>query len=694
EDANYAYYDHGPLARTELGDELLQGMDFTYTINGWIKGVNGWNSNGNADPGCDGKATGAYNGTNELFSGDLYNYQLFYHRNDYKNIANIENNLSLSDDEYTQLYNGNIAAMLTTIPDISGNTDALHPVLYKYGYDQLNRISGMSSFTIDGNREPWLIASEYSYDGAGNIRALTRKSGGVEFDRFSYHYVPGSNRLDHVADPTSPALSQNDLDGQQAGNYQWDADGNLLADRSEGISRIDWNCFGKMKHLTRESGSDAPGLTLRYNAQMSRLSKEVSVAGNPANSYSEVYVWDIFGNLQAVYRADFDATKQRYRLTAGDLCLYGMERLGTIAANKETGFADHPIDFSLTGPASGKIPGTATSMEVMKHISLQKGVTQYELTNHLGNVLVTITDRKIAYPDTTNPILIGHYQTDYRFTGDYWPFGMAVEERTSQKEYRFGFNGMEKDDEVIYVMGSHYTTEFREYDSRIGRWMSTDPAMRKYANWSPYVFSFNNPIWWNDANGADPDGDGEKRAEKAKEIDKKDTRSYGNSRGDNFHTDGIVDCSEFAAEVQEATGYTTGGTNAKAQAENFKKTGEWSDKVKDIQLGDQVFFSKGNGINHTAIVTEIDSEGNIYVTHATVNKNKPGSIKTDKLNSDGSIPYWNNTFVGTGRPIASATTTVAVLEKAIEIIHLTAKIVVNTATKTSLPAPSFGKSYF
>jgi hypothetical protein len=72
--------------------------------------------------------------------------------------------------------------------------------------------------------------------------------------------------------------------------------------------------------------------------------------------------------------------------------------------------------------------------------------------------------------------------------------------------------------------------------------------------------------------------------------------------------------------------------------------------LKDVQLGDQLFFTTGNGINHTAIVSDIDKNGNIYITHATVNKNQPGSIITQKLNADGSIPYWNNKFVGTGRP--------------------------------------------
>jgi RHS repeat-associated protein len=86
---------------------------------------------------------------------------------------------------------------------------------------------------------------------------------------------------------------------------------------------------------------------------------------------------------------------------------------------------------------------------------------------------------------------------------------LAESKKTARVVYLYGFNGMEKDNEVKGT-GNSYTTEWRQFDPRLGRFMSLDPAMRKYASWSPYSFSFNNPIWWNDPNGADPDGDPEK----------------------------------------------------------------------------------------------------------------------------------------------------------------------------------------
>src|SRR5690554_7649497 len=53
--------------------------------------------------------------------------------------------------------------------------------------------------------------------------------------------------------------------------------------------------------------------------------------------------------------------------------------------------------------------------------------------------------------------------------------------------YRYGFNGMEKDDNV---KGESNSLDFgaRIYDPRVGRWLSRDPLEAKYTFISPYVF--------------------------------------------------------------------------------------------------------------------------------------------------------------------------------------------------------------
>jgi RHS repeat-associated protein len=69
--------------------------------------------------------------------------------------------------------------------------------------------------------------------------------------------------------------------------------------------------------------------------------------------------------------------------------------------------------------------------------------------------------------------------------------------------YSYGFNGMEKDDEVKGE-GISYTTFFRLLDPRVGRWLSLDPLMAKFPYEAPYVAFHNNPIFYTDPGGDDP----------------------------------------------------------------------------------------------------------------------------------------------------------------------------------------------
>ena len=49
--------------------------------------------------------------------------------------------------------------------------------------------------------------------------------------------------------------------------------------------------------------------------------------------------------------------------------------------------------------------------------------------------------------------------------------------------------------------GNSYTTEFRQYDPRLGRWLSLDPLMAQFPWMSPYVAFDNNPIYYTDPYG-------------------------------------------------------------------------------------------------------------------------------------------------------------------------------------------------
>jgi len=61
-------------------------------------------------------------------------------------------------------------------------------------------------------------------------------------------------------------------------------------------------------------------------------------------------------------------------------------------------------------------------------------------------------------------------------------------------EYRYGFNGKEKDDEGEFGSITNYDYGFRIYNPAIGRFLSVDPLTKGYPMLTPYQFASNSPI--------------------------------------------------------------------------------------------------------------------------------------------------------------------------------------------------------
>ena len=67
-------------------------------------------------------------------------------------------------------------------------------------------------------------------------------------------------------------------------------------------------------------------------------------------------------------------------------------------------------------------------------------------------------------------------------------------------DYRFGFNGMEKDNEVKGI-GNSLDFGARIYDSRLGKFLSLDPLQSKFPSLSPYNYAQNSVIAMVDVEG-------------------------------------------------------------------------------------------------------------------------------------------------------------------------------------------------
>jgi len=498
-DAKYFYYLHGPLARIETGHDKVQGTDYAYTLQGWIKGMNSNILKEKNDIGKDGNGSltastsGAPFIANKFSGRDVYGYSLTYFQNNSEKDYISINGFSGSSTDFVaaapavqtpDLYNGNIRQMTASYLDASAPAKSygLKALLRNFTYDQLNRIgTATANANLNAATNSWGAAAAatyseaFSYDQNGNIRNAKRngdQSGSLAMDDLSYNYIAGTNKLDHVTDAIAGDPYSSDIGTQSTGNYDYDASGNLIKDAAEGISQIDWMVSGKVKGITFNNGK--PNLLFRYDAMGHRISKTV-YDGATVTSTATVtyYVLDASGNVMATYEQRQGATRDP-NFSLKERHIYGSKRLGL--NNQE---------LNLNGYTNTPINTTSLNRAL--------GFRSYELSNHLGNVMAVVSDRKITV-DGNSDGTADYFTGEVLNASDYYAFGAQMPGRNFTSEaYRYGFQGQEKDDEVKGE-GNSLNFEYRMHDARIGRFFAVDPLANDYPWNSPYAFSENTVI--------------------------------------------------------------------------------------------------------------------------------------------------------------------------------------------------------
>lgn len=510
-DARYFYYAHGPLARIELGEDKVQGLDYMYNLQGWIKGVN--NTTSERDLGKDGfipSGVGSIHNMNKWIGQDQMAYYLGYHREDYKPIG-MGTNLGVFEHSNTAvfnadikgnssvegLYNGNIAFMISHIPTLaSANplTKATQAMVYEY--DALHRITKSESYAYTNGWSKSGLSNayrtSYSYDGNGNIEKLNRyalntpTNASKHIDDLTYQYGTGKhkNRLVAISDAQSTTTGLNDVGGA---NYTYDLIGNL---KTDGTNTIEWNLQNKVSTV---SNTDYD-IVYTYDVSGNRLSKLVTPKG-PSNSPNKTtfYIRDASGNIMGTYIVENDNGGFKKKLE--ETPIYGSSRLGIYQYDVSLGAFTPPT--SIAPKVMNTILGTTLGADRMSNVT--RGEKVFEMSNHLGNVLATVSDLKLGYLTAIGQTTAQGYKAQVQSAQDYYAFGWEMPGRKfNSQNYRFGFNGMEKNTELE---GS-YTTEYRQLDTRIGRWTSVDPAAHLYYSWSPYNLSMNSPLANSDPSGA------------------------------------------------------------------------------------------------------------------------------------------------------------------------------------------------
>ena len=165
-------------------------------------------------------------------------------------------------------------------------------------------------------------------------------------------------------------------------------------------------------------------------------------------------------------------------LTWSEQFLYGSSRIGYEMIN------------------SNLVNGISTSSETFEIDSIVFGSRLYELNNHLGNILAVINNKKVGIKIAFNTV--NYFNPEVISASEYYSGGMQMPARhlSTGVQYQYGFNGKEKDKEVV-----QYDYGFRIYDPRLVRFKSVDPLTKEYPELTPFQFASNTPIQAIDLDG-------------------------------------------------------------------------------------------------------------------------------------------------------------------------------------------------
>ncbi len=348
--------------------------------------------------------------------------------------------------------------------------------IYSYGYDYLSRLTTSTYYNysdaavISGTNN---YNENLSYDLRGNIQTLQRTGFYTnastctfgQIDNLTYSYTANTNRLHKVLDATVTAGDAksrgfNGLLSTLDNSMTYDANGNLIKNLHKNVSSITYNHLNLPTVITFTTGNTIEFL---YDAVGNKLSKTVKVSGVVQ------YVQDYLDGIE-------------YRKTGA-----GVKRIESIF-HAEGRYYNTNVDASNT-------------------VAWRK---EYSFKDHLGNTRLVFTDRNgNGVVDITGTAST----SDVFQENHYYAFGMAFEgawlqNDASIRDNKYQYNGKELNDDFGLNWNDYGA---RWYDAAIGRWNRVDPLTEISRRWTPYVYSGNNPIRYNDPDGmvwANPETDG------------------------------------------------------------------------------------------------------------------------------------------------------------------------------------------
>jgi len=529
--AAYYYYKHGPLARTVLGQLQVQGLDYSYTLQGWIKGVNGllagMNVTGNENGGC---AVGSS-------PWDL----VVNHRDSLPPVLTARNSITLAEGFNSpdgDVCETNLAPNDPACVPMNLGTDG-HPLPFSAeSYPVTRDAFGYSLHYFEGDYEA--IGSKMGTSLLGPIRSLhNTPSGDGGFGLYNGNIAAMGMNIPKLGDPLVYSYQYDQLN-RLVGMNAYSGLNNTgetttfspvrLDDYKE---RISYDPNGNIQTYQRNGTGGTMSLNnyaYTYKANTNQLSSITNSVNGANNSYQYDAIgnvtkdekqhvafndWNVYGKLDSLVKDDgtkvkytYDAAGQRISKRVNDTTeVYVRDATGNLLSTYvQKGKDKEVVQTELNVYGSGLLGVRDPTVEKKDTILLPngaiaintkfvRGAMVYQLSNYKGDVIATISDSRSPI-DSNNDGKIDYYMPNLGSATYYSTYGASAKS-FNWDIVKNGFNGQIRSSEIS---ASAQTALFWEYDGDVGRRWNTDPVTRPSE--SPYSVLGGNPIIM-----VDPDGD-------------------------------------------------------------------------------------------------------------------------------------------------------------------------------------------
>jgi RHS repeat-associated protein len=388
-------------------------------------------------------------------------------------------------------YSYNIRGWLTKINDINNSTEGdlfRMQLLYQTSEAELG-----NTIRYDGKISAikWQVSSDGTSAGTGKLRSY----------KFSYDKIGRLKEANYSA--WAGSGWSDEVGGYDEKGISYDHNGNIISLKRNMISNgTDGNSAGSIIAI------DNLAYTLAGNRLM-QVEDAATAEGfrNGVNSTTEMayaaggnLINDANKGMVIEYNHLNKISKISYTDGSGKSISYGYDASGNrLSATTVSSTGATPVIHNYVGGvvAEGYTFAYFGMTEGRVRISGSSFIYEYFVKDHQGNVRLSFEPGTDANGNMTAHLVQENH---------YYPFGMVMQGTisgvTPTKPNRRLFNGESEWQNQFSNDPNYHSTFFREYDPVLGRFNGIDPLAEQFTSWSPYHYSYNDPISFNDPTGA------------------------------------------------------------------------------------------------------------------------------------------------------------------------------------------------